>query len=404
MSTTKAWNDRTALKLSGTVKQRAAKGLQAAADWAVRNQVRHVWPRWNANAGRFPYHVYLPVDDAFLSTSWNTARTVQGLLTAWQVTGTREYLEAAQRGLAYVKSLQVFSPEHPYFRGAFIEETPQSDHAGPRDGIECAQALMAHYFATRDETSLLRAREFLDFLLRVMKADDWPSGYIYLSTRRGAACGGDMTAFIFAVGAIPLVQAARVLNRPAYITQGASPLVRFVLDNLLDTDGAFRPRTAAQSHHVREGGDPVVLNDDGVGVAILSAWKATRRRAYLEAAVANGDWWIRQDFEKLPAVFAMPTCVAIFLADLARATADTRYTDFLEDLADRVFQLQIPRDDRPLVAGAFRGEDMASSYRAGSSPADYVSLRSVSYGLLALGKLAARNAGQWGPSYSAFGF
>ena len=125
-------------------------------------------------------------------------------------------------------------------------------------------------------------------------------------------------------------------------------------------------------------------------------------RKYLDAAVANGDWWISRG-DKLPDTFTVPSVLVVILADLARATGEKRFTDFIEALADRFFALQIQRDERPLVKGAFRGEDMAEDYRKGSSSADFISLRSTAYGLLALGKLAAGNARQWNPAYSGFG-
>ena len=143
-----------------------------------------LWPKWDANAGRFPYHVHLGTNEHFLSTSWNAARTVQGLLSAYQALGTPAYLEAAERGLAYVNTLQVFTPEFPHARGAFIEETPLGDHVAARDGMECAQALLAHHVRTGNRVSLQRAEAFLDWLVKEYHSPCWPNGYFYLTDAR----------------------------------------------------------------------------------------------------------------------------------------------------------------------------------------------------------------------------
>lgn len=392
--------------LKPSVRKKASQGLRLVAAWAMRNQVRDQWPRWNANTGRFPYHVYLPTEDHFLSTSWNTARTVQGLLNAYQVLGDRHCLAAAERGLAYVKSLQVFAPEHPRVRGAFIEETPLNDHVGVRDSVECTQALMSHYFLTRDKTSLLRAEAFLDWALRHAESDEWPYSPIYILPRYSFPRTGNLEErrFLYSACAIPWVQCAKVTGKKAYVTRGAGRQIDYVIRELQQADGSYELPKPPRDFHAPFEDRGTIVNDDGIGVSTLCVWRATGKRKYLDSAAAFADWWLNQELDALPRVYAMYTPMLVFLTDIARATGDARYVDFINDSADRVFDLQIRRDERPLVAGAFRGEDMARTYRAGSTPDEYISLRSTSYGLLALSKLAAKSARQWGPSYSAFGF
>src|SRR5262245_59404432 len=103
-----SWETDAGLVLPQTIRDQARSGLLQVAAWAARNQVRHQWPRWSANAGRFPYHVHLPTNDHFLSTSWNTARMVQGLFSAYLVFRDPDYLLAAEGGLEYIKSIQYF--------------------------------------------------------------------------------------------------------------------------------------------------------------------------------------------------------------------------------------------------------------------------------------------------------
>jgi hypothetical protein len=37
----------------------ASGAIQSDADWAARNQIRDAWPAWDANKGRFPYHILI---------------------------------------------------------------------------------------------------------------------------------------------------------------------------------------------------------------------------------------------------------------------------------------------------------------------------------------------------------
>lgn len=394
----KAWSGRGGLALPKQLKADALRGLNAAAEWAARNQIRHQWPKWNANAGRFPYHVHLHTHEIMWSTSWNTARTIQGMLSAFLVTRERRYLESAEWGLSYIKSLQVFAPEHPKARGAFIEETPLNDHVGPRDGVECTQALLAHFFVTGNRVSLERARLFLDWLIGITREGVWPTSYIYIVPEWSPSPVRVEDAWCTFAAAIPLVQFAKAASSKKYL-KWAEHFARLII-GLQRPDGSLRS-PGRSGHHSTS--DTVLYNDDGLGVALLAAWKGSGKTKYLDAAVANAEWWLSKG-DDLPPNWAMPLAVTIFITDIARATGDTKFLDYLIRSAPRVLSLQILRDERPLISGAFRGEDMAGHYMAGASPADFISLRCQSYGLIALAKLAASGARQWSPSYSAFGF
>ncbi len=395
------WSDSSGLALKSEYRKRARAGLIAVADWATRNQIRHSWPRWTADAGRFLYHVHLPSGDIMWSTSWNTARAVQGMLSAWQVTGRKEYLETAEWGLEYVKSLQVFAPELEKVRGTFIEETPVNDHIGSRDGVECTQALIAHYFATKNKVSLIRARAFLDWLIKATETGLWPSSYIYFKPEWKPNLVSAADSWCTFAASIPLAQFAKATGEKKY-ARWAEYFTDLTLEHLFDSsDGSLRLKKAF-GHHTA-GADTALYNDDGLGPALIATWKASGKKKYLDAAVANGDWWIKKG-NNLPENYAMIPAVMIFMADFARATSEQRFIDYINAMAERLFALQIMRDERPKVAGAFLGEDMAPHYRKGSPPGEWISLRCCSYGLIALGKLAAANAKQWGPSYSGFGF
>jgi hypothetical protein len=400
------WSSQDGLSIGKDLKAQARESLTRVAGWAVRNQVRHQWPRWNANTGRFPYHVHLPTDDHFWSTSWNTARMVQGLLSAYQVLGNEEYLFAAECGLEYVKSIQFFGPELPEAHGFFIAETPLSDHGGVRDSIECAQALVAHHLLTGDRVSLQRGRAFLDRFVAMTENGTWPELPMVLLPRLKPS------HFIVKpypkrtleqrwcdfVCALPLLQLA-ALTRETKYTAAAERLGDLILTHLAKPDGRL---CAPNSGHHTSSADGALDNDDGIALTLVALYKATGRECYLDAAKANADWWLAR--REMPQNYSALTLLTMIVADLARATGEKRYVNFLRERAPEVFALQIARDERPLVSGAFRGEDMAYHYRQGSQAGDFISLRSTSYGALALGRLACGAEREWSPTYSAFGW
>ncbi|HYF50688.1 MAG TPA: hypothetical protein VEJ63_14845 [Planctomycetota bacterium] len=401
------WSDSKGLNLDESLRERARTGLRAVADWASRNQGRHRWPRWSADTGRFPYHVHLKTDDTFRSTSWNTARMVQGLLSAWLVFREPEYLYAAECGLEYVKSIQFFGPEAPETNGLFLGETPLSDHSGFRDSIECAQALMAHHLITRDPVSLIRTKAFLDVYCNKVSSAEWNKQSYNLVPRlkpmqflQGTGPERSVISHWCEFAApLVLLQAAVVTNNPRY-TEVSEQFGGYILEHICHADGSLR---AKNSGHHTSSLNGELDNDDGLVLALIALWKHTQRKKYLDAAVANGEWWIKRG-DKMPANFTTRSVLVMIMADLARATGDAKYNRWLHQHAAAFFDLQILRDSRPLVSGAFLGEDMAENYRKGSAPGDYISLRSTSYGALALGRLACGAAREWNPSYSAFGW
>ena len=400
------WSNEAGLEVGQDVRSKARAGLGLVADWAARNQGRHAWPRWSANTGRFPYLVHLPTNDHFQSTSWNTARMIQGLLSAYTVFRKPEHLYAIDCALEYVKSIQYFGPEAPEAHGLFLAETPLSDHCGIRDGIECAQALMAHHLVCGDKVSLVRAKAFLDRFVTMMENGSWPEVALWVVPRLSPSQfitkawpkQAVPERFCDYVCALPLLQLALLTNDAKY-TAAAEKLGGYILEYLLKPDGRL---CAKNSGHHTSSADGTLDNDDGVVLTLVALHKQTGRKAFLDAARANADWWLARP--SLPKNFSALPLLTMILADVARATGEKRYLQHLVERAPEFFAHQITRDERPLVSGAFRGEDMATHYRQGSTAADFISLRSTSYGALALGRLACGGEKEWNPSYSAFGW
>jgi hypothetical protein len=330
---------------------------------------------------------------------------VQGLLSAWLVGRDPAHLYAAELGLEYVKSIQYFGPEHPASHGLFLAETPLSNHAGPRDGIECAQALLAHHLVTGDNASLIRARAFFDRLLAMMENGAWlDNGHNIIPRLKPVQFLVDSGAprsvverWCDFVAALPLLQLAMATRETRY-TAAATQFGGFILEHLCHPDGSIRAKNGGHHSSSPEG---FLDNDDGIVLALVALWKHTGGRKFLDAAVANADWWLARE-RRLPANYSTLPLLTLIMADLSRATGEARFARFLNEHAAALFELQIVKDERPLIAGAFLGEDMASHYRRGSVAEDFISLRSTSYGALALGRLACGNDSEWNPAYSAF--
>ena len=389
-----------------TLKQQASRSLNLAADWAVRNQIRDAWPAWNANKGRFPYHVIIdPRKRAqapqMWSTCWKTARTAQGLYSAARVTGEPSHLDAANRAMEYVATLQVFEPGYEDFRGSFREDSPQGPHVAARDGIEAVQGFIAGYLATKNERYLRRAIEGAGFLLRAIDNDWWPFAIAW--PLEGRVKHADY--FFFYAGALVFAQLYGITGHKPYLTRGCIPWADKILREHVRPDGALGvPQPAENTHHLVNQGQlaGVYVNDDGVGEALLCAYAVTGKRKYLDAAVGFADFWADVT-EELP-LLAAHASVALFLADVYRLTRDRKYLPKIEEYARRILSLQCLKTKDPMLRGCFIGEDMATSYDKKSQPMDYVDLRITSYSLIALAKIAARAPAQWGCAYSCFGW
>ena len=392
-----------------SLKAAARRSLCLASDWAVRNQVRDAWPFWDSNKGRFPYHILIdPKKRAKVpmmwSTCWKTARTVQGLYSAYSATGKKEYLDAANRGLEYVASLQFFEPGYEEFHGAFREDSTQGPHLAYRDGIEAVQALINGYLVTKDERYLRRAVLGAEFVLREFRSPRFPSS-IFLPLEGSYTAYPQRIVGCFCVGAIIFAQLSKLTGERRWVTKGAVPMMDRVLRDFVLPNGALGVREEpGKTHHVGASTPlgNVLTNDDGIGVAMLSTWAVTGRKKYLDAAVGWADFWLSVDEE--PERLAAFPSLLLFVADVYRLTRDRKYLPLLSRFARRTLELQCIRPKDPLLHGAFIGEDMAARYDRRTKPTDWVDLRVTSYALIALAKLAAERPSGWGCAYSCFGW
>ncbi len=367
-----------------------SKAALAACDWFVNSQVIQQRPYWDANHGRFCYNVHIATGTKVLGLSWTQGRAIMCLLSAYERSGREEYLEAARQGVNYIKILQNLDRRNPLSYGGMHEETPHSPYAYPRDAIEAVDGLLQWHAVTGDRDALERALLFFDWFKRNAVTDYadfgfWIKGSVHFDVK--AVIGERFTrpiSCMMGCGTI-LAHAYAATGKPWFRTtalQLADSIVR-----RYHASGAGPLREAARigrmSHHTSA--DGAIFNDDGGGVSLLNAYKLSRNPKYLEAAIANAEFY-RQRKEPLP-IFSGIGSVANFLLEVDHLTRRTRYRAAAEKLARQLLRLQVKRGGK-MAQGAFRGEDEGGKwYYPGAANADFVTTRVTAYSVLTLFKM-----------------
>lgn len=397
-------------EFSDEIRSRAREAVTLAAKWHAANQVRHKWPHWTADAGRFcsTRNLADAGEKPMLSICWNTSRGAQALMSAYLLTKDESILETAKLAMEYVKICQIFLPEFPHHAGACCEETPQTDHIASRDTVEAVQGFINLYAVTKDPVLLLRAQAGADWHTGWFLKSGYPNGYIWHKYQgdKGTVCN-DFSRLMLSSMALSLAQIDALTGKKKYAAF-IPKYLDWVIDSALEKDGALKMHdgTNVGHHAVRTG--PLAgcfTNDDGVGVALIAAFRATGEEKYREAALRNGEWWL--NLPGLPETYASIPAGLNFLLDLHRFTGDKRYLDKSAPYLERTLQLQVRETDTPLAQGGFRGHDLegkreTEAFSAG--PENYISHRTTMYSMMALAKAAARSEGEWNLAYSGFGW
>lgn len=390
-----------------TLKKACVESLTLAAEWLTRTQIRDSWPAWDANKGRYPYHVRIDPDKRakspqVWSTCWKTARAAQGMYSAYLATGDKRYLESANLATDYVSTLQFFEPGYEPFHGLFREDSPQGPHFALRDGMEALQGFINRYMVTGEDRFLHRSLIGTDWILNHFQDGRFPWGiaFPFDASKKPTPA----KSFLFHAAALVFAQMWAITGNKAYLTRGAARCMdEIIAHNILDNGALGQKNSNEKSHHVAT--TPygnIVSNDDGVGVAMLATYSATGKKKYLDAAVGMADFWVDADME--PTALAAYSSIALFLADMARLTGDKKYLPRIEEFTAKTLALQWTKKSDPMLYGAYIGEDMATWYDTKSKATDWVDLRITSYSLIALAKVAASKASQWGCAYSCFGW
>jgi rhamnogalacturonyl hydrolase YesR len=309
--------------------------------------------------------------------------------------------------MEYVKTCQIFNPEFPHHRGACCEETAQTDHIASRDTVEALQGFVNLYAVTRDPVILLRAQAAADWLTGWFLKTGYPNGYIWHKDKndKGSVCD-DFSRLMLGAAGLPLCQLNALTGEKKYAAF-VPDYMDWIVDHALEKDGALKIHDGTDvSHHAVRSG-PLAgcfTNDDGVGIALIAAFRATGSEKYREAALRNGEWWLTLD--RFPETHASVPAALNYFLDLYRLSGDKRFLEKSGPYIDAVLSSQC-LDPGNRAHGGFRGHDLAGQREKKihtASSLEYVSHRTTMYAMMALAKAAAQSEKEWNMAYSAFGW
>lgn len=394
---------------SAEIRKKAKQAVLVAAHWHEKVQIRHQWPDWTADCGRFigSQGVKTVSKYKWPSICWNTGRGSQALLSAYCLSGDKTILTSAQLAIEYVKTCQIFSPEYSHHSGACFEETPQTDHIAARDTVEAIQSFLNLYAVTGDRVALQRAEAGLSWFTGWYLANGWPNGYIWLKKNDAGSVNNDFSRLMLSAVALAFAQYDALTGQKKY-SKFIPQVMDWVIDNCLEKDGALKMHDGTDVGHHAVLSGPLAdcfTNDDGVGIAMIACYQATKNEKYKEAALRNGEWWLRMPV--LPDTHASIPAGLLFLLDLYRFTGDKRYLVKSEPYIEETLKLQYLSSADPNLHGGFLGLDFTGKKEGDCFPEGsmgYISHRTTMYAMLALSKVAAENEKEWNIAYSAFGW
>jgi len=256
------------------------------ADW-----IRHVqYPvtQDHPGAGAFPWLIF-PHGEEIHANNWNLAFAIMGLSDAAEAFGDEKFDQAAIDMARFLKTLQIFDPFTPSHYGAFREMTPQTPWCYTRDALSAAWSFLRLYERTGEREYFVRAKLWGKWFLRQgLDEDGWPRWGVFFGDMmpgdsiqmspelQGCFQGGSLN-FLF--------QMARISGDvrwtgPEFINI-ADHLVRFIQQD----NGLFK--TIERSTKKPPTHDPQNglhrINDDLNTLGLLSAFRLTGNRRYLEA-------------------------------------------------------------------------------------------------------------------------
>lgn len=361
----------------------------------------------DANHGRFAFIYRCNENSVDLqTTNWITGVLVEGLLLGHQVFGDKAYLQAAERGVSYLRSLQDFNPRDRRFFGTFHEDMPQSKFFHPRDALTAAWALLDFSVQTGCEDALYRARAYADWLIGYGMDGGYPRWTVSFETFEsrprwyGSFHSG--SAFFFArmyaeTSDLRYLEAMRqildVYNRLNLTAEGRVHVIVDIRTGQAVEDAHLLPD---EGHMVPEGWIRMhEYNDDFGALANLEAWRLTRDPAYLEAAerfLAHMLEIQHADGGFGPKGWAVPSAGGSVLLELMAARAlgsSLKVDNAIERALEYVLGLQVLRQGDP-ADGAFLG--FTGNYTIDGNISN---ARSAGYAVLSL----LRYAGATGPIY-----
>lgn len=394
-------------KVPAGLKDALRKYAVGVADWMVRTQVKFDQSTWDANRGRFVYTRKRSTGQVVRGIGWTQARGIMVLLTAYQSTKDPAYRDAAMLAADYLRAMQQTASNKSIFDGIIWEEVPYSPHVYVRDTSEVAETFCYLYKATDDDEWLWRADVYFDWYLRhgVNKAN-WPLMDVRLPEGTPVDRAG---SYQIGNGKF-LYRLWQATGQARILSKGLRPIVKRTMGEFFSPEGGIYANPAVRSadavknemaHHGGRGGEAhLTLNDDGAGVTLLAAYRATKQESLLAQLERYAAWTLTKS-TPLP-TFSGYVSMANFMLDMHRQTGRKEYLAWvLDNLQAGLLRLRIT-DRKHEDYGAFRGEDEPSKWYWGGEQDDYTNMRTNAYAAMMLFKLA--DPKNWCPGYSAFGW
>lgn len=387
--------------LINEVRVSAFRGL----DFFVRTQSN--FPG-SADCGRFTNIANVKTGDPrYFTSNWLTGILASTMLDAWKMTGTEEYLKAANDAIRYIYSLQELAPWRTRTYGAIHEVTPQRDGAHPRDGLSAAIALLDHALLTGNDESMQRAVLFGEWFIKY----GMEKGYPYWTIRFDDQPWEPFWHGSFHSGsAYFMARLFKTTGKAEFLT-AARQILDFYNANLMDEKGNI---TVIREHDTMKSLDdrtdlakaPIgwimmhKYNDDFGALANMTVGKITGEEVYTQKAMlflnrmrevqrADGgfgpDCWTD----------SIPNAAGMILIELMSAKTlgllDDSYNDMAERSVKYLMNCQVPEDNE-FFKGAFNG--MTDKYMVDK---DYCNARAGAYAVMAMLRFAGEKVTTFTP-------
>jgi hypothetical protein len=359
-------------------RQNARAGALLAADWLVRNQVNTV-ENLSGDTGRFCGIRGLFDNAKYLAQNWLSAHGALAVLAAYAETKEEKYLTSARLGGEYLLGLQVLDQRLPDAFGCYREHHARFPITGSRSCGSVIWAMVQLYKATGDKEYLESADRCGQWYInKVFTADRVapPGEYNIKENRWIQACSGSCNG---GVGVI-FHQLYQATGKRIYRDRGVIDIADMFIKYFLNKDGS-----RIQAVMCADGGPTEQsrnsfhrYNDDFAGISLLAAYKETKNKKYLSAALRMARWF-KKETEKdgrLGGVNDAPATALVFFDGLKRMTRTTEFDATTERYIKFLLYWQV----RDLYSADFHGGIRGQSHvRPADETGQYLDGRVTSY-------------------------
>ncbi|MDA0576495.1 MAG: hypothetical protein O3B24_00175 [Verrucomicrobia bacterium] len=376
-----------------------------AADWFVNSQLKNLIG-CDANLGRFLYSYFMPEKKYVPGLNWTHGRALFVLTDAYNITGDKRYLDAAELGARYIRALQPLDPYYSITCGAITERYPHENFAGALNGAQAASGMLMLYHCTGNPDYLRRGRAFCDFIARNWRRDVGMPRHASYYPEQVYYPGAPIDA-VHQATAIPLWHCYNITGEGRYVEILVDAADR-VLTCQREDGGIYaiqdiRAMEALPLNHhwgLGDGNDRYLLrSDDGIVVVVLAAYKLTGDARYLDAMVRYGEWTMKNEPHVRP--YNAFGIQANNVLDIAQAANNDWTPWVLANVHKHCLDLQMLDSGDPMADGGFRGEDEEGNAGIfGGQALDYVVTRTTCYLAGTLFRLSGKGTGS---GFSVYG-